>query len=239
MKIQINLDTTDDKDLLALKALVDMLSSGKVLVDRGSGPLKEFDPVKVEVWTSTEHSEMARQHVNLDENVDEVKLNTIAKTTLRGVADCGNSLGLEPVVDPQPDIVIDEDGELVEITKPIVDVTTTKVDVKDANIDEVLDQLDPKPPENKPVDTTAELRKLMLKVVNVHGSEGAKIAGQIVYKISGVRAVAKIPNDKFDEVKKGLLAAIDSKGQGAEPSDSGVTPQRKTTRPTVSPDVDF
>jgi len=99
MRINIELDTRSDSDLFALKALIDTLAGDKVLVDRGVGPLKDFDVAEVTIWSSDEHGEMAKQSVNLDENVGDVVFNTIPKSkpteSKEVVADCGNSLSLE------------------------------------------------------------------------------------------------------------------------------------------------
>lgn len=124
--------------------------------------------------------------------------------------------------------------------KPVVDVKTNDVDIKNESIDVALSQLDPKPPEEKKVDHSAAIRKLMVEVVKVHGPKGAKLAGQVVNQIAGVKDVTKIPTAKFEAVKAGLLAAI---VPGDEPTTDGQPPTPSEEKPTEAApngdDVDY
>jgi hypothetical protein len=111
--------------------------------------------------------------------------------------------------------IVKEAVQKRKATEAVVDVETKDAKVEGGTIDEALDQLDPKPPaEDKPVDHPAMIRKLMVEVVKVHGPKGAKLASQVVNRIAGVKDVTKIPAEKADAVREGLLAAINSDADG-------------------------
>ena len=314
MRINIELDTRNDSNILALKALVDSLANDKVIVDRGTGPLKDFDASEVTIYSTDEKGDLAKQNVNLDDGVEDVKLQTIPKGHPKKgsgwieppplveileqgkevVVDCGNSLSIKDsvevvaqavakkvaevvgdpteeartkIISPKMDTakILDakgnepkpEDGKFVDVDhdatpgnpveelapqKPdakklveavvdakklveaVVDAKTTDVDVEDTSIDEALKQLDPEPPKDEKTDHAIDIRKLMVGVIKVHGPKGAKIAGEVVNKIAGVKDVTKIPDDKIEAVKEALIAAV---VPGDEPTKTSNPPSVK------------
>jgi len=216
MIIKIELDTYDSGDLLALKSLVEILAEDVVKErpwsdddDRASGPVKKFDQSKVTIWSTEENGELAKQNINLDDNVEDVALNTIVpkkEKTDDEVVECDNSLKLEQKV------VL---GTFEEEAQKLGEGAMKALDkgikaVVDANIiEDTLKQLDP-PPEDQKVNNAVTLRKLMIAVVKAHGAKGARAASQIVKEIAGVQDVAKIPADKIEAVKEGLTRAVAS-----------------------------
>ena len=205
MRITIELLTDCVDDLEALGAMIDRLRMKNM--DKSSGPVEGVDPAKVTIWTSAGKQALARQTVNLIEDV-EVEF-------------------AEPAEVEKPKPVKPKRGkpkaDAKAIVEAVVNVKTEMVET-DGDIDAALKVLDPPKPEAVKTDAgIADVRKALVKVVMELGPTGAAKAGEVVKEISGVKDVTKIPLDKFGEVLAALESLIDGeKGEEVDENDNPV-----------------
>lgn len=249
MKVTIEIDTREagDREVLAalLLAFADDLPEDDERcqlpdnLDRSNGPLKDVDPKSVRIFTTSDNAEAALEKVNLADDVTEVALNTLPGD--KDSEDVKLPVKEGKVEKPKKATKKAKEAanaakEVVEEVKEVeavVDVETPKAKVENATVNEALDQIDPKKPkEEDEVDHAAELRKLMVEVVKVHGAAGAKIASQVVNKIAGVKDVTKIPADKFEAVQAGLKAALVPDGE----AEAHEEPEPPKEEPAAEPD---